>query len=207
MKKLITCALAALSIHASSHANVVYEWQGNGNAAPYDITLRMEFTDAAFEAGAVHLRARQYQFLPNTGLVSFIYTVPGTALPITYAPHERPFATGDLLDMDIVFEDDRTLSGNFRAISIESHIFMDSVGSLFTVTNANSDADITPAGCAYWVGCSGATGVFRQVSGPAGQAPEPGSQVPEPGSMALMGLGLLGLVWRGRARRNKPLPA
>jgi hypothetical protein len=207
MKKLITCALAALSIHASSHANVVYEWQGNGNAAPYDITLRMEFTDAAVEAGTLHLRARQYQFLPNTGLVAFHYTFPGVAQPVSYAPDERPFAEGDLLDMDIVFADDLTLSGSFKAISIESHIFMDSVGSLFRVTNANSDAGMWEAGCMSWAACSGATGVFRQVSGPGSPVFEPGSPVPEPGSMALMGLGLLGLARRVQARRNKPLPA
>ena len=188
MKKLITCALAALSIHASSQANVVYEWQGNNNAAPFNITLRMEFTDAAFDAGAVHVRARQYQFLPNTGLVAFHYTFPGPAQPISYLPTERPFGEGELLDMDIVFEDDLTLSGTFKAIGIESHVFMDSVGSLFTVSHADSDAGMMWAGCAPWTACAGATGVFRQV--------------PEPGSMALMGLGLLGLAWR--ARRAKP---
>jgi len=188
MKKLITCALAALSIHASSQANVVYEWQGNNDAAPYNLSLRMEFTDAAFAAGAVHLWARQYQFLPNTGLVSFHYTFPGVAQPISYLPTERPFGEGELLDMDIVFKDDLTLSGSFKAIGIESHVFMDSVGSLFTVTNANSDAGMLWAGCAPWTACAGATGVFRQV--------------PEPGSMALVGLGLVGLAWR--VRRRKP---
>jgi len=190
MKKLITCAVAALSIHASSQANVVYEWQGNGNAAPYNLTLRMEFTDAAFAAGAVHLRARQYQFLPNTGLVAFHYTFPGPAQPISYLPTERPFGEGELLDMDIVFEDDLTLSGTFKAIGIESHVFMDSVGSLFTVSHADSDAGMMWAGCAPWTACAGATGVFRQV--------------PEPGSMALVGLGLIGLARRVRARRGKP---
>lgn len=190
LKKLIVCAVAALSIHASSQANVIYEWQGNNDATPYNITLRMEFTDAAVESGALHLRAREYEFHPETGLVSFYYAFPGWAQPLTYAPHEQPFAVGDLLQMDIVFRDDLTLSGSFKAIGIESHIFMDSVGSLFTVTDANSDATMIGAGCTPWMSCAGATGVFRQV--------------PEPGSVALVGLGLLGLARQVRARRRKP---
>jgi len=204
MKKLIACVIAALSIHANSQANVIYEWQGNNDATPYNIGLRMEFTDAAVESGALHLRAREYEFHPETGLVSFNYTFPGWAQPLTYAPREHPFVTGDLLQMDIVFEDDLTLSGSFRAIGVESHIFMDSVGSLFTVTNANSDATMIEAGCTPWMNCAGATGVFRQVQAPD-NLPE-AADVPEPGSVALVGLGLLGLARRVRAQRRKPAP-
>lgn len=192
MKKLIVCAVAALSIHASSQANVVYEWQGNNDATPYNITLRMEFTDAAFAAGVLHLSASEYEFHPETGLVAFDYTFPGRARPVSYAPQDHAFGTGEGLQMDIVFRDDLTLSGSFKATGIESHIFMDSVGSLFTVTNANSDAGMPWAGCTPFANCAGATGVFRQV--------------PEPGSLALVGLGLLGLARRVRAKRAKPAP-
>jgi hypothetical protein len=189
MKKLIACAIAALSFHANSQANVVYEWQGNNDATPYNITMRMEFSDAAVEAGRLSLKMREHDFDPQAGLVNFYYKAPGKAQPITYATRERAFAEGDLLEMDIVFLDDLTLAGGFKAINVESHIFMESVSNLFTVTYANSDATMIDAGCTPWNNCAGGTGVFRQV--------------PEPGSMALVGLGLLGLARHARSKRKK----
>lgn len=189
MKKLIACAIAALSFHANSQANVVYEWQGNNDATPYNITMRMEFSEAAFDAGRLSLRMRENDFDPESGLVNFYYKAPGKPRPITYSTREHAFGEGDLLEMDIVFLDDLTLSGSFKAFNFESHIFMESASNLFTVTYANSDATMIDAGCAPWSNCAGGTGVFRQV--------------PEPGSIALVGLGLLGLARHARSKRKK----
>lgn len=188
MKKLIACAIAAMSFHASSRANVVYEWHGNNDATPYNITMRMEFSDAAYDAGRLTLKMREHDFDADAGLVNFYYKAPGKPRPITY-DRDRTFGEGDLLEMDIVFLDDLTLSGSFKAFNFESHIFMESANNLFTVTYANSDATMIDAGCAPWSNCAGGTGVFRQV--------------PEPGSIALMGLGLLGLARHARSKRKK----
>jgi len=188
MKKLIACAIAALSFHANSQANVVYEWQGNNDATPYNIKMRMEFSDGAFDAGRLTLKMRENDFDPEAGLVNFYYKAPGKPRPITYA-RDHAFGEGDLLEMDIVFLDDLTLSGSFKAFNFESHIFMASANNLFTVTYANSDATMIDAGCAPSSNCAGGTGVFRQV--------------PEPGSTALMSLGLLGVARHARSKRKK----
>ena len=197
MKKLFVCIAAALSVHASSQANVIYEWQGNNDATPYNISLRMEFTDAAVSAGTLHLNSR-YGYGLDAGLLSFQYSFPGALNPIVFKPATGSFPEGESLQMSIAFRDDFTLSGSFMASGQDSHIFMSSTGNLFTVTGAGSDYGMAGAGCSPFASCAGATGVFRQVPQATAEAQ---AEVPEPGSLALIGLGLAGLA---RKLRRKP---
>jgi len=200
MKKLIVCIAAALSVHTASQANVIYEWQGNNDATPYNIALRMEFSDAAVAKGSMQLDSR-YGFTPEAGLVSFRYEFLGQWKPVVFDPVANPFLNGEYLQMDIGFRDDATLSGSFKAASRDSHIFMASAGNLFTVTGANSDYGMAGAGCSPFANCAGGTGVFKAASPSVSPA---AAEVPEPGSLALVGLGVLGLARQLRAKRRKP---
>lgn len=198
MKTLLASLIAALSFHAACHADVMYEWQGNDDATPYNIAMRMVFTDDAVASGSASVTG--YGALPpDSPLLQFYYQMPNAASPMSFAPSPVPVWSDNVFSMNVTFLDDGTLSGSLYANDTTSHIQLASSGALFTVVSANSDAGMTGAGCAPWGNCAGATGTFRRV-GMA--APEDVTEVPEPGSLALFGLGLLAAARVGRRSRK-----
>jgi hypothetical protein len=198
MKTLLASLIAALSFHAASHADVIYEWQGNEDATPYNIAMRMVFTDDAVASGSA--RVTGYGALPpDSALLLFSYQMPNAASPMSFAPSPVPVWSDNVFSMNVTFLDDGTLSGSLYANDTVSHIRLASSGNLFTVVSANSDAGMIGAGCALWTDCAGATGVFRRVGMAAAEAD---AEVPEPGSLALFGLGLLAAARSSRRRRK-----
>ncbi|MEX5744859.1 PEP-CTERM sorting domain-containing protein [Massilia sp. X63] len=196
----LVAAAACLLLPLAGHAGVIYEWRPLDGNTPQDITLRLEFTQAAVDGGAFSFSLPSFDMAPSypdLGLIAFHYAFPGLSEAMDYRPREQQFRYGlGALDLNLRFETGGFLSGWIRANDQNSHIVLQSVGTLFTVLDANSDAGMAGAGCG-WPGspsCSGATGYLQaRQAGPAAQA------VPEPHNIALLGLGALVLF--GARRR------
>lgn len=195
--------LAALALLAPSlaSAGVIYEWRSANLEAPYGISLRMEFDEQAVRAGSLVFDVEQDYMAaprPDSGLLSFSYSFPGAHDAITYRPREEGFAYGwGMMNLDLIFGGDGSLSGYIHANNSSSHFVMQSQGGLFTVLDSNSDMGMPGAGCEWGMSCNGATGYIRQATqlAPLVQIQE----VPEPASIALIGAGLIGVL-AGRRR-------
>ena len=184
IKKLFVAAALCFTSLAS-HAGVIYEWRPTNDGTPRNITFQLEFTQETVDSGAFSFvvpfgdTTASY---PDSGLLSLLYTFPGTAGYMSYQPPTEKFRNGlGHLNMDIRFEAGGYLSGRIYANNAENHIDLLSDGSLFTIRDANSDAGMPGAGCG-WLPCGGATGYLRDVRM---------NEVPEPHALALLGLGAL----------------
>ncbi|MFC0251817.1 PEP-CTERM sorting domain-containing protein [Massilia consociata] len=199
--KSLLAGLACLVISTSSHAGVIYEWRPFNDETPRDITLRLEFTDAAVQGGALDFSVPFMDWqasYPDAGLVSLFYAFPGLDTPMSYRPADGQFRMGlGMLDMSLRFEPGGYLSGWIRANDASNHIELASQGRIFTILGADSDRGMPEAGCGWTTGvpCGGATGELRQVL-----LAQPARQVPEPVSLALFAAG--GLAALGARRRR-----
>lgn len=181
-KSLVLASLLSLA-SVASQAGVLYEWRPLNGELPRDVTLRMEFTEAAVASGGLDFHVPQGDWAesyPDAGLISIYFSTPGN-LPISYRPADGKFRYGlGILDLNLSFDRSGFLSGYIYANDAHSHFEMVSQGALFTILDARSDDGMEGAGCGSdWTMCRGATGQLQLVD------------VPEPGSVALIGVGLL----------------
>ncbi len=189
--RLLSALALLLCTHAASQASVVYQWTAVGQALPHDITLSLEFSDAAVASGTASFHLKAYDYAasyPNSPLLSLSYSVPGV-MPMQYSPVSEKFNGGlGRLDIDVSFTADGYLMGWIRANDANSDFEMRSTGTLMTVLGAHSDQGMGGAGCSFGSNCSGATGYLQRVA-LAQQAGGREAAVPEPGTLGLLAAG------------------
>jgi hypothetical protein len=203
MKQYLVVALAALSIHASSRADVMYSWTSHTGTTPVNVSMTLVFSDDAVAAGALtyHLDPQTSSAQqPLAGLKSFSFDA-GRLNPMSYDPSAGPFARGTgYLDLNLQFDPAGYLTGRIYANDQNSDFTVSSnAAGLFTFSAMHSDQDlIGQYSCDNKPGCTWSSGAMQRMA--FAQADVNLGQVPEPGSLALIGLGLLGL---GRAVKRR----
>lgn len=205
MKKLLAFALAALSIHASSQADVIYEWNSIGNTTPKDISMKLVFGDELIgqDSYAYTLHAGwPFNDSHYTGLKEISFSATG-ARPMSLFPGQQVEAPYLDLVLNLQFLAGGQLGGSIYFNDSQSDVRLASTDGVFSVLAMHSDANPDGSGisCDGVANCAWSTGTLNRLDS-ANQLES--RAVPEPASVALVGLGLLGIA---SLRRRKPGPA
>src|SRR6059058_6109171 len=143
MKQFLVAAVAAMSIHASSHADVMYRWITVNDGKPADVSMTLVFSDAAVANGSFSYHLAPTRTISDgSGLKSFGFSVDGIT-PMSYTPGSQLFAYGmGRLDMNLSFDPAGYLTGSISANDQNSDFAMASSGDLFSFTGMDSDQDM-----------------------------------------------------------------
>lgn len=200
--KRICAALLLLSLTSAASANIVYSWETLTTSSTISSAAgRLEITDAAWASGqASYTAAPTCPSLtncdygnPSSPVVQFSFRVN--------APNPTPAdinlnfveGTGLVFPLNDWFRASFTIQGptlNFDAFANTGETDMRMVSN--TITRFGSDSPFFGAAC-FNPGCSGAAGQWVQVQ----------AQIPEPSSIALLGIGVLSLLYGRRTRGNR----
>jgi hypothetical protein len=209
MKQFLVAAVAAMSIHASSHADVMYRWTPVTDGKPANASMTLVFSDDAVANGMFNYHLAPTNTISDaSGLKYFGFGINGIT-PMSYTPGTELFRYGmGRIDMSLNFDPAGYLTGSISANDQNSDFAMSSRGDLFAFTRMGSDQD--PMGtkftCGTYTGyaCT-STGILERVSTVQATVVHTAAlsaDVPEPGSLTLIGAGLLGLLGLGRAKRR-----
>ena len=191
VKSFLTGA-ALLFASSTGHAGVVYEWVTIDNNMPINVTMRMEFEEAAVRKGSFNLSLEPgKQAVGDDGLISFSFKDLMHLTPEYSFPDDIGY-----FNMSLSFvHNNFFLTGTVRGADFGTRVNASSIGfgmnqdpRVFTIYDTNSDG-LYPCYFEPNGACAGATGYLRQV--------------PEPASIALLGLGAFGAFVARRKSASK----